>query len=154
MPFERDSEFYFKAGLKHAYKKSYEKALKYLNTANSLERFNLDYLFNLAGIYAECGQIEKSNEVLKEIFLNIDPTISECYFGIACNYYDLEDYDRAVEYFEKYIKFDPDGEYAEDVNGVLFYLKLDSNEDLKKVHDSSQRNLIEAEDHFKSGALQ
>ena len=48
--------------------------------------------------------------------------MTECYFGIACNYYDLGNLKKALFYFETYLLYDPEGEYEEQANDMLFYL--------------------------------
>ncbi len=153
IPFNRVPEFYNKIGLKSAYRKKYIHAARYLEKAISLAPFDLDYRFNLAAVYAESGDLEKSNSVLKYIILYIDPTMSECYFGIGCNYYELEEFDKSAEYFEKYIYFDPNGEYAEDVSMGLQYLKMDLEEDLKRIRKTFDRYFTDGLKLLKEGAF-
>lgn len=124
IPFERGSEFFFRLGTKYADKRNYSKAHRYMEKAIEMEPYNVDFHFSLAGIAAEMGNIENSNVILKGILMNIDPTLTECYFGIGCNYFDAEDFGKAREYFEKYLYFDPEGDYADDVNDVLYYLQV------------------------------
>lgn len=124
VPFRDDSEFYFRIGIRYADSQRFEKALKYLTKAAEIEPYNADYLFNLAGVLAELKQVEKSNEILLNILKNIDPTLTECYFGIGCNYFDMENFKKAREYFEKYVYFEPDGAFADEVYDVLYYLQI------------------------------
>ncbi|MFA6309447.1 MAG: hypothetical protein WC677_06875 [Clostridia bacterium] len=124
VPLKRDSEFYFKVGMKYANKKSTVNALKYFRKAVEIEPFNADYQFNLACILVELKQVEKANEILLGILMNIDPTLTECYFGIGCNYFDLSDLKKAKEYIEKYIYFAPEGQFIEEAYDILYYLQI------------------------------
>lgn len=155
VPFERNGDFYFRRGFKYADKRNYAKAAVFMGKAIELEPFNVDYQFNLAGILSEMGQTEKSNAILKGILINIDPTLTECYFGIGCNYFDVEDFSKAREYFEKYLHFDPDGPYAGDVEDVLYYLQFydGTGWDKKKVKSVS-RLVREGEKLLGSGDYQ
>ncbi|MDF2522816.1 MAG: hypothetical protein K0R31_457 [Clostridiales bacterium] len=124
IPFRDDSEFYFRIGIRYADHQKYDRALKYLSKAAEAEPYNADYLFNLAGVLAELKQVEKSNETLLDILKNIDPTLTECYFGIGCNYFDMENFKKAREYFEKYVYFEPEGAFSDEVYDVLYYLQI------------------------------
>lgn len=124
IPFRDDTEFYFRIGIRYADHQRFDKALKYLTKAVEAEPYNADYLFNLAGVQAELKEVEKSNETLLNILKNIDPTLTECYFGIGCNYFDMENFKKAREYFEKYVYFEPEGAFADEVYDVLYYLQI------------------------------
>ena len=43
----------------------------------------------------------------------------ECFFGIACNYFGMHEFDYASESLETYLRLDPDGTYAYDAAGFL-----------------------------------
>lgn len=122
--YERSAELFFKAGLKYADKKQYDKALRLLERAVQIEPFKSDYLFNLATIYAELRETDKSNTILVRILRDIDPTLTECYFAIGCNYFDSNDLKKAGEYFEKYVTYDPYGLFAEEAYDILYYIKF------------------------------
>ncbi len=121
---KKDSEFYFRVGMKYANKKSTVNALKYFRKAVDLEPYNADYQFNLACILVELKQVESANEILLGILTNIDPTLTECYFGIGCNYFDLSNFKKAKEYIEKYIYFAPEGQFIEEAYDILYYLQI------------------------------
>lgn len=157
VPLKRDSEFYFKVGMKYANKKSTLNALKYFRKAVEIEPFNADYQFNLACILVELKQVEKANEILLGILMNIDPTLTECYFGIGCNYFDLSDLKKAKEYIEKYIYFAPEGQFIEEAYDILYYLQIyydieagkNRGKSVSKIKDEC-KNLMEACDYKKA----
>lgn len=127
VPFKRDSDFFFRTGLKYAEKKMASKALRYLETAVEMEPFNADYQFNLACVWAELKDSQRSNGILLHIIKNIDPTFTECYFSIGCNYFELGNFSKAREYFEKYIYYSSEGEYVEEAYDILYYIQIYEN---------------------------
>lgn len=124
LEYNRAPELYFRVGLRHAGRQMYKNALRFLNEAASKEPYNADYQFNLACVLSELGETESSSEIFLSIVRNIDPTFSECYFGVACNFFDMGDYKKARDYFEKYILMDCDGELVDEAYDILQYLKL------------------------------
>lgn len=126
--------FFFRAGMRYINKNKPLQALNFLTKAVEKEPYNADYLFNLACVYAELRNIKESNKILLNIIKNIDPTIAECYFGIACNYFDSGDFVKAREYFEKYIESDCFGEFASESHEVLYYLDtyVDGNKKINR----------------------
>lgn len=116
--------FFFRAGMRYISKNKPLQALNFLTKAVEKEPYNADYLFNLACVYAELRNIKQSNKTLLNIIKNIDPTIAECYFGIACNYFDSGNFNKAREYFEKYIESDTSGEFTSESYEVLYYLDV------------------------------
>jgi len=113
--------------MKHAINKRYHRALKFMKKAAEMEPFNADYQFNLACVHAELNQVEDSNRALMSIIKNIDPTAVECYFGIACNYFDMGDLKKAREYLEKYVSSGREGEFDDLAQDILCYLEMFEN---------------------------
>ncbi len=137
-----DPEFYFRIGQKYVKRKCLTTALKFIKKAVNIEPYNADYQFNYACLLAELKQPEKSNRILLDILKNIDPTFTECYFGIGCNYFDMADFKKAREYFEKYLYFDPEGQFAEEAYDVLCYLKFYGEGEPEKQENNSIARLI------------
>lgn len=142
--YRQDADFFFKVGLKYTGRNQFLTAQRYLSKAVEIDRFNADYVFNLACVMAELKEAEKSNKLFSDIIKNIDPTFAECYFGIACNYFDSGNFKKAREYFDKYILFDNDGQFADDAYDIIHYLKIyedigysqkRENTSLKVVHE-------------------
>ncbi len=121
--YRRDAEISYKVGIRLAQKRRFEAASKFLGTAARKEPYNAEYQFNYACILAELKEIKKSNKVFLSILRDIDPTFTECYFAIACNYYEMGNLREAVEYLDKYIKFGYDGEFVEGAREIIYYLE-------------------------------
>jgi len=138
--FEREAEFYFDLGYKYINTGKLKKALRYLEKAVGIKPEDSYIQFNYAGILAELGDIERSTEVLLHIIKKIDANYVECYFGLACNYLQLQKIKKAIEYFTLYMEKDPDGEYfdeSEDLLEMLYMIKEANNnlddDELEKI---------------------
>lgn len=127
VPFKKDAMFFFRRGIKYINRNKYSESIKFLQKAVELDPYNLDYLFNLAGVQAELKLSEESNHTLMRILMDIDPTFNECYFGMGCNHFELGNLKKARECFEKYICLNPDGEYVLEAQDVLMYLQASEN---------------------------
>jgi len=126
--YRRDPDVYFRVGLRFAEKHRFYDAKKFFEKAAEGEPFNADYQFNLACILSELKETRKSNKILKGIIREIDPTLAECYFGIACNYFELGNLKKAREYLEKYVQLDINGEFVDEAYDILYYLQMYDNE--------------------------
>ena len=130
--FERGAEFYFDLGFKKVQKGNLKSALRYIEKAVKLRPNDSFIQFNYAGILAELGNINLSTEVLLHIVDKLDPNYDECYFGLGCNYLQIQKIKKSVEYFNKYLEMDPDGEFSEEAEDLLEMLTMikDANNNL------------------------
>jgi tetratricopeptide (TPR) repeat protein len=135
IPFEQDHGFYFRVAVRHAMDQDFTRALKYLNKAIELDVFNAEYLFNKACILVELKKTRESIRVLNGIIWKIDPTYSECYFGLGCNYFELGEYTKALYYFERYVSMTDDGEFFDDAYDLLFYMRMSPEIDEEGMGD-------------------
>lgn len=122
--YRNNPEFYFCKSLRCANKKKINDAFKNLLKAIELDPDNCEYKFNLACFLSEMQRPKDANRIFNDILLNFDPTMFDCYFGLGCNSFEIGDEEKAAEYFEKYLYFDIDGEFSEEVSEMIFYLKL------------------------------
>lgn len=125
--YRNNPEFYFSKSLRCADKNNMNDAYKNLQKALELELDNSEYRFNIACFLSEMKRPREANRIFNDILLNYDPTLFECYFGLGCNSFELGDYEKAAEYFEKYLYFDNDGDFCEEVAEMIFYLKIYEN---------------------------
>lgn len=149
--FERGADFYFNLAYKYIQKGRLETALRYIEKAVSLKPHDSFLQFNYAGLLAEQGDIDRSTEVLVNIVKNIDPNYLECYFGLGCNYLQLQKIKKSSEYFSIYLEKDPGGEFAEEAEELLEMLTMikDANnnmddEELERIYKIEE----EAIDHL------
>lgn len=149
--FERGADFYFDLAYKYIQKGRLEAALRYIEKAVSLKPYDSFMQFNYAGLLAEQGYIDRSTDVLDNIVKNIDPNYLECYFGLGCNYLQLQKIKKSSEYFSIYLEKDPGGEFAEEAEELLEMLEMlkDANnnmddEELERIYKIEE----EAIDHL------
>ena len=123
--FERTGKFYCKMGLKLLNSQKFTEASNYLKKAISAEPENCEYYFNLSGVYAEMGNVKESINVLEYVVKNLKNVMTECYFAMACNYFDLGEYKKSRKSFEKYSEIEPNGEFiVESLEAIKF---IDTN---------------------------
>lgn len=122
--YRNNPEFYFSKGLRYANKKNLEDAYKNIIKALELDPDNPEYKFNMACFLSELKRPNEANRMFMDILLNFEPTMYDCFFGLGCNNFEKEDNKKAAEYFEKYLYFDEDGEFSEEVSEMILYLKL------------------------------
>jgi len=143
LQYTQDHKLYFRLAVKHALQKDFEGSLKYIEYAINNDAYNADYLFNKACVLVELKRTRESIKLLNYIILNIDPTYTECYFGLGCNYFEIGNYSKALRYFEKYVLTEEDGEFCEDAYEILFYMRFPDESaadfDLDNQIDISER---------------
>lgn len=142
LQFSQEHGFYYNLAVKHAMLKDFQGALKYIEMAIGKDEYNAEYIFNKACILVELKQTRESVKLLNYIIWNIDPTFTECYFGLGCNYFELGNFEKALHYFEKYVAMEEDGEFCEDAYEILFYMRLPGDDydfDLEDQMDLSER---------------
>ncbi|MDF2591807.1 MAG: Tetratricopeptide repeat protein [Clostridia bacterium] len=130
--FERGAEFYFDLGFRKIQKGNLKSALRYMEKAVKLKPNDGFIQFNYAGLLAELGNINLSTEVLLYIVDKLDTNYNECYFGLGCNYLQIQKIKKSVEYFSKYLEKEPEGEFSEEAEDLLEMLTMikDANNNL------------------------
>ena len=82
-------------------------------------------MLDFAGLLTEIEHFDDSNEVLFTVLRKSGEHTSECYFGLGCNFYGLNDYKKATSTLNKYLSLSPKGEYAEDAEMMLENINYD-----------------------------
>lgn len=147
-----DATFFFDKAVQSLECYHYEKALKYFRKATECEPDNPVNYCNMAGILSEIGKYDESNELLRKVVEEIDPQMTECYFYMANNYANMENYALAEKALVHYLEQDPEGYYIEEskemmelisyeLNRPVTYKKVKSVEDLD-LHEQAKK-LIE-----------
>jgi tetratricopeptide (TPR) repeat protein len=158
--FERGAEFYFDLGYRKIQKGNLKAALRYIEKAVKLKPNDSFIQFNYAGLLAELGNINLSTEVLLNIVNVLDPNYEECYFGLGCNYLQMQKIKKSVEYFSMYLEKDPEGEFSEEAEDLLEMLTMikDANnnlddEELEKIYQIEEEAINHLEKReYKSAA--
>ncbi|SMO65353.1 tetratricopeptide repeat protein [Melghirimyces algeriensis] len=114
-----DAGFFFERAVRSLDRHRYDQALKYFRLAVEKEPDNPVNLCNLAGILSEMGRFEESNEILEKILSHADPELYECWFYMANNAANLEDFERAEDYLIRYLEVAPKGEFVSEAEEML-----------------------------------
>jgi tetratricopeptide (TPR) repeat protein len=140
LSFDQAASFYFKRAERYADQNHYYDALAFYRKAYEKESKNSDYALAYASMLTEMGCFDESNLVIFDMLLN-DQVESECFYGLGCNFLGLQELERSEECLQKYMQMDPDGEFIEDVEEMLFMFKAskwlpDSIGDLNSIFSS------------------
>ena len=148
LSFERGAEFYFDLSFKHQQNGKLKSALRYIEKAVKIKPNDSLMQFSYAGLLAELGYIDLSSEVLLNIINNLDPDYEECYFGLGCNYLQIQKIKKSAYYFERYLKIAPFGEFVEEAESILEMLNLIrvannnlDDEELEKVYKVEEEGI-------------
>lgn len=122
LPFDQNGQFYYKKAQKYIDSNNYVDALSFYRKAVDKDPENLNYKMDLAQVFSEMNYYDESNRLLFLVFQK-EKNKSECYFGLGCNFMALREYEKAEECFDRYLKIDSEGMYAEDVDDLLDLLR-------------------------------
>lgn len=122
IPFDQNGQFYHRKARKHMDNNNYLNALNLYRKAVEKEPQNVEYLLDLAEVFTEMGCFDQSSRVLFTI-LQKEKARFDCYFGLGCNFLGMQDYDKAMECFEKYLDIDPYGMYSDEARDLLEVLE-------------------------------
>jgi len=119
IPFTQSATFYMKRGAKELEKNDLIAAIAKYREAYERAPEDAEIAVALAEILSQMQRFEESNRILFRLLADREDTPAECHFGIACNYFGLQDYDRAADSLEDYLELEPDGEFAADAEDFL-----------------------------------
>jgi len=122
LQFDQNGLFYYKKAQKYIDSNNYVDALSFYRKAVDKDPDNVNYKMDLAQVFSEMNYYDESNRMLF-LVLQKEKNKSECYFGLGCNFMALREYEKAEECFDRYLKMDSDGMYAEDVDDLLDLLR-------------------------------
>ncbi|SFX22214.1 hypothetical protein SAMN04487866_102226 [Thermoactinomyces sp. DSM 45891] len=128
-----DASFFFERALKMLDRRQYEKALKYFRFATEKDPSNPINHCNLAGLLSEMGKFQESNDILECVVREIDPNLTECWFYLANNATNMEEFELAEEYLLEYLGRDPEGEFAEEAEELLMLISYELGRPAKEV---------------------
>ncbi|ANE48873.1 hypothetical protein SY83_11790 [Paenibacillus swuensis] len=145
-----DAAFFFERAVQSMDRFHYDKALKYFRRAAEYEPDNPVNHCNTAGILSELGNYEESNRILKQVLEEIDPEMTECYFYMANNYANMENFESAERELIRYLEQDAEGHYLEEAEEMMEFLSTEMERPAKQVTIKSREGLNE---HDKARSL-
>lgn len=140
---QMDATFFFERAVHSLDRNRYDKALKYFRRAVEFEPDNPVNHCNLAGVLSETGDYEESNRILQQIVEQIDPSMTECYFYMANNYANMENYEAAEEALVYYLEHDPNGHFLEESEEMMELLGYELERPTKLNSIKSREGLFE-----------
>lgn len=138
-----DATFFHERAIESLERYHYERALKYFRRAVEFEPDNPVNHCNMAGVLSEIGHYEESNEVLQEIIDRVDPTMTECFFYMANNHANMENFEQAETELIRYLEHDPTGQYLEECEEMMEWLSLELDRPIALEHIKSREGLLE-----------
>jgi tetratricopeptide (TPR) repeat protein len=122
---QMDATFFFERAVRSLDRLHYDKALKYFRRAVEYEPDNPVNHCNLAGILSEMGNYSESNVILQHIIDQVDTTMTECYFYMANNYANMEDFEMAEKAIIQYLENDPTGQFLDESEEMIELLSFE-----------------------------
>ncbi|WP_306009896.1 lipopolysaccharide assembly protein LapB [Bacillus sp. MMSF_3328] len=121
-------EYYFSKGIKSFHRRDFHKASKYLQRAMQLEPGEPMIACQLAIVYTELNEYQKSNKLLHLVLEELDEEMAECHYFLANNYAHLGFFKDAYQHANTYLELEPDGEFIEDTEDLLELLTLEAED--------------------------
>ncbi|TDF97023.1 tetratricopeptide repeat protein [Paenibacillus piri] len=138
-----DATFFFERAVQSLDRYHYDKALKYFRRAAEFEPDNPVNHCNLAGLLSEMGNYEESNHILQQVLDQIDPTMTECYFYMANNFANMENYESAEKAIIHYLENDPTGQFLEESEEMIELLSYELDRPTKLTSIKSREGMFE-----------
>ncbi|MDO3677293.1 tetratricopeptide repeat protein [Paenibacillus ehimensis] len=143
VPMKMDATFFFEKAVQSLDRYHYDKALKYFRRAAEYEPENPVNHCNLAGLLSEMGNYEESNRILQHVLDRIDPTMTECYFYMANNFANMENYESAEKAIIHYLENDPTGQFLEESEEMMELLSYELDRPAKLSTIKSREGLFD-----------
>lgn len=147
---QMDATFFFERAVRSLDRYRYDKAIKYFRRAVDYEPENPVNHCNLAGILSEVGHYGESNQVLQRIVEEVDPSMTECYFYMANNFANMEDFEAAEKAIIHYLENDAEGQFLQESEEMMEYLSYELERPSEPAFIKSREGLFE---HDKARSL-
>jgi len=140
-----DATFFFERAVRFLNRYRYDKAIKYFRLAVDYEPENPVNHCNLAGVLSEVGNYQESNQILRKIVEEVDPSMTECWFYMANNYANMEKFEEAEQAIIQYLENDPEGQFLQESQEMMELLELELERPSEPVSIKCREGLIEHE---------
>jgi tetratricopeptide (TPR) repeat protein len=143
IPMKMDATFFFERAVQSLDRYHYDKALKYFRRAAEYEPENPVNHCNLAGLLSEMGNYEESNVILQDVLDRIDPAMTECYFYMANNFANMENYESAEKAIIHYLENDATGQFLEESEEMIELLSYELERPTQLTGIKSREGMFE-----------
>lgn len=138
-----DASFFFEKAVRSLDRNHYDKALKYFRKAVEYEPDNPVNHCNMAGILSEMGDYAGSNEILSSVLTDVDPSMTECYFYMANNYANMEQFEEAEKALVTYLEEDEEGQFLDEAEEMMELLYYELNRPTKLNRIKARQGVVE-----------
>jgi tetratricopeptide (TPR) repeat protein len=145
IPVHLNANFFFERAVSSLDRNHYDKALRYFGKAVEYEPDNPVNHCNMAGIMSEMGDYEGSNSVLSQVIENIDPAMTECYFYMANNFANMEEFEEAEKAIVTYLEEDTEGQFLTEAEEMMDLLLYELDRPTKLTRIKSREGMVEHE---------
>ena len=115
LTFNQDDKFYYQRAMRLIDDLEYARGIKMLNIAIKQDPSNIEYRMSLCDVLTDIGYYSKSIDEIINIMVIDEEIDAKCYYMLGCNYYELGDYIKALNMFERYLTENPEGDLSEEV---------------------------------------
>lgn len=126
--FERGADYYFLKYQRQLDRGAYLDALDSLRAAVRKAPGNREYKLALAEFCTEINYFEESNYWVLDVMSREEDADGQCLFLLGCNFFGLQEEEKARECLEKYLEQYENGEYALDARDFLEMMDFDAEE--------------------------
>lgn len=140
---QMDATFFFERAVRSLDRYRYDKAIKYFRRAVDYEPENPVNHCNLAGILSEIGKYGESNQILQKIVDEVDPSMTECYFYMANNFANMEDFEAAEKAIIHYLENDSEGQFLQESEEMMEYLSYELERPSEPAFIKSREGVFE-----------
>ncbi|MGL4522795.1 MAG: tetratricopeptide repeat protein [Bacilli bacterium] len=144
IPLAERGNYYYRMAKKQYKQNNIKKAVSYMQRAVEKNSKSNDWQSELAFMLTELGDYAASNDVYQMLLprLVLDEDIYACHFLIANNFAHLGNFYQAKKFVTLYLDDQPEGEFAEDAEDLLFFINEEVGFDL----DNEQETLLELQE--------
>jgi tetratricopeptide (TPR) repeat protein len=121
VPFSRSAAYLYQRAVINRREGHLLDALELNRRALEKDPDNVDYELDLAQVLCELGCYVQSNRILTRMLAR-DSSLSECYFGLASNFYGMNDADSAYKALMCFLAEDPQSAGRQEVGELLHNL--------------------------------
>lgn len=123
LTFKQDDKFYYNRANRLIDDLEFSRGIKLLYNAIKLKPKNIEYRIELSRVLIDIGYYGKSIDEINKIIIIEEKITPECFYLLGVNYYEIGEYVKALNMFERYLAEDAEGEHSE-----LVYYYLDNIE--------------------------
>ncbi len=121
VPFTRSAAYLYQRAVINRREGHLLDALELTRRALEKDPDNIDYELDLAQVLCELGCYVPSNRILVRMLAK-DPSLTECYFGMASNFYGMNDAEDAYKALMCFLSEDPQSAGRQEVGELLHNL--------------------------------